>query len=109
MEGLIPYLIHAMKKQRPQQSYRSFSVGSSRSYQLLNGGESFEGSSHRRTRSDFQPSIMDLVEQRSGIEYMHSGNVNRGALNPSSLATGSGSYPQQMNKEANINFSNLRR
>ncbi|KAL4383188.1 hypothetical protein GQ457_15G013030 [Hibiscus cannabinus] len=66
MEGLIPYLIHAMKKQKPRHHYRSASVGSSRSYHLLMGQsqpDSVEGSSHRRTRSDFQ--------QRSGLGYNH--------------------------------------
>ncbi|KAK5774485.1 hypothetical protein PVK06_042340 [Gossypium arboreum] len=64
MEGLIPYLIHAMKKQKPGHNYRSTSVGSSRSYHLL------EGSSHRRTRSEFQPpATVEVVEQRSGLGY----------------------------------------
>ncbi|XWS39865.1 hypothetical protein CRYUN_Cryun18bG0091200 [Craigia yunnanensis] len=57
MEGLIPYLIRAMKKQKPHHHYRSMSVGSSHGYHLLMGQsqqESVEGSSHRRTRSEFQ-------------------------------------------------------
>ncbi|KAL1557891.1 hypothetical protein AAHA92_08425 [Salvia divinorum] len=55
MEGLIPFLIHAMKKQKPQDAYRCLSDNSTtaRSYHLLLGGS--EGSSHRRTRSDYQP------------------------------------------------------
>ncbi|XP_054779498.1 uncharacterized protein LOC129287310 [Prosopis cineraria] len=62
MEGLIPYLIHAIKKQQqhksPSRTYRrSFSHNSDssngRSYHLLLGSDSFGGSSHRRTRSDF--------------------------------------------------------
>lgn len=63
MEGLIPFLIHAMKKQKPQNVYRCLSDNSttSRSYHRLLGGDSVEGSTHRRTRSDFQPpSTVDL-------------------------------------------------
>ncbi|XP_047971377.1 uncharacterized protein LOC125214407 [Salvia hispanica] len=58
MEGLIPFLIHAMKKEKPQNAYRCLSDNSTtaRSYHLLLGGsDSVEGSSHRRTRSDYQP------------------------------------------------------
>ncbi|KAG6406655.1 hypothetical protein SASPL_134261 [Salvia splendens] len=54
MEGLIPLLIRAMKKQRPQHAYRCLSVSENstgRSYHLLLA----DGSSHRRTRSDFNP------------------------------------------------------
>ncbi|KAK8508969.1 hypothetical protein V6N13_130722 [Hibiscus sabdariffa] len=75
MEGLIPYLVHAMKKQKPRHHYRSASVGSSRSYHLLMGQsqpESVEGSSHRRTRSEFQPpATVELFEQRSGLGYTY--------------------------------------
>nr|GMC85494.1 probable beta-D-xylosidase 5 isoform X2 [Ipomoea batatas] len=47
MEGLIPYLLHAMKKQKQPHD---------RSYHLLIGvDDSADGSSHRRTFSDFQP------------------------------------------------------
>ncbi|KAH6789914.1 beta-1 [Perilla frutescens var. frutescens] len=54
MEGLIPILIRAMKKQRPQHAYRCLSENSTgRSYHLLLAGDSADGSSHRRTRSDF--------------------------------------------------------
>ncbi|KAH6833192.1 beta-1 [Perilla frutescens var. hirtella] len=53
MEGLIPILIRAMKKQRPQHAYRCLSENSTgRSYHLLLAGDSAGGSSHRRTRSD---------------------------------------------------------
>ncbi|PIN19762.1 hypothetical protein CDL12_07552 [Handroanthus impetiginosus] len=57
MEGLIPFLIHAMKKQRPQNAYRCLSENSAsgRSYHVLLAGDSVEGSSHRRTRSEIQP------------------------------------------------------
>lgn len=55
MEGLIPFLIQAVRNQRVRQGYRSLSAGSShRSYHLLLDGEyPSEGSSHRRTRSEF--------------------------------------------------------
>ncbi|KAK3193029.1 hypothetical protein Dsin_024339 [Dipteronia sinensis] len=116
MEGLIPFLIHAMKKQRPQHSYRSFSVGSTRSYHLLNEGDAVDGSSHRRTRSDFQPptSTNQFLEQRSGIEFVRSRTVNRSSENynssPRAAALKIGSHPQNhiISKEAN-HFSNYRR
>ncbi|XP_010487907.1 PREDICTED: uncharacterized protein LOC104765832 [Camelina sativa] len=72
MEGLIPYLIHAIKKDhnRAHQMYRSMSVGSSRSYRPLmmgqEGSSSVQGSSHRRTKSEYNPPvIMDMSDQRS--------------------------------------------
>ncbi|TXG64129.1 hypothetical protein EZV62_011123 [Acer yangbiense] len=114
MEGLIPFLIHAMKKQRPQHSYRSFSVGSTRSYHLLNGGDAVDGSSHRRTRSDFQPptSTAQFLGQRSGIEFVRSRTVNRPSSenynsSPRAAALKMGSHPQNhmVSNEAN-HFSN---
>ncbi|KAK4424265.1 hypothetical protein Salat_1619900 [Sesamum alatum] len=71
MEGLIPFLLHAVKKQRPQNAYRCLSENSTtgRSYHLLLAGDSVEGgSSHRRTRSDFQPS--STVDFSSGSEHL---------------------------------------
>ncbi|CAH8385207.1 unnamed protein product [Eruca vesicaria subsp. sativa] len=72
MEGLIPYLIHVIKKDHKPQGhvYRSMSVGSSRSYRPLMMGEegssSLQGSSHRRTRSEYMPPvIMDMFDQTS--------------------------------------------
>ncbi|GAV89978.1 hypothetical protein CFOL_v3_33389 [Cephalotus follicularis] len=103
MEGLIPYLLQAMKKQKPQHSYRSISTGSSRSYHLLIERDSVEGSSHRRTRSEFQPTL-ECLEQHSCL------NSNRNAsLNSPSMASGSkyGAYPRQTSNDANRS-SNLR-
>ncbi|KAL6513112.1 hypothetical protein OROGR_020598 [Orobanche gracilis] len=62
MEGLIPFLLKAMKKQAPRRAYRSLSENSvtGRSYHLLLSGNSGEGSSHRRTRSDYQPQSYHL-------------------------------------------------
>ncbi|KAK3035723.1 hypothetical protein RJ639_033425 [Escallonia herrerae] len=82
MEGLIPFLLHTLKKQRPHNSYRSVSASSSRSYHLLSGaggGDSADGSSHRRTRSDFQP--LDLSKMGSGLDYAppHSRSFNKGS------------------------------
>lgn len=81
MEGLIPYLVHALKKEKPKHSYRSFSDNSSvgRSYHRLlsesssshqrNFAAAAEGSSHRRTRSEFQQplpnAIGNFLERRS--------------------------------------------
>ncbi|KAL2513485.1 uncharacterized protein Fot_27456 [Forsythia ovata] len=85
MEGLIPFLLHAMKKQRPQHSYRSLSENSTRSYHLLLSGESVEGSSHRRTRSEFQPPSVDFLQQRSGLQYIsHTKSFSKGYKAPPS-------------------------
>ncbi|XP_059311283.1 uncharacterized protein LOC132062811 [Lycium ferocissimum] len=70
MEGLIPFLLHAMKKQKPHHnSFRCLSDTSNRSYHMLVGTDSIEGSSHRRTRSEFQPPVtvdfMNLPQPRS--------------------------------------------
>ncbi|CAN4112100.1 unnamed protein product [Withania somnifera] len=70
MEGLIPFFLHAMKKQKPHHnSFRCLSDTSNRSYHMLIGGDSIEGSSHRRTRSEFQPPVtvdfLDLPQHRS--------------------------------------------
>uniref|UniRef100_A0A7C8ZIU7 Uncharacterized protein n=1 Tax=Opuntia streptacantha TaxID=393608 RepID=A0A7C8ZIU7_OPUST len=84
MEGLIPYLIHAIKRQKlHQHSFRCLSDGSRRSYHLLaNANDSFSGSSHhRRTQSefvppasmDFQPEVEEYVRSRS---FKSSGNNN---------------------------------
>ncbi|KAL8541585.1 hypothetical protein ACS0TY_002740 [Phlomoides rotata] len=54
MEGLIPLLLRAVKKQRPQSAYRCLSENSTgRSYHLLLADDS----SHGRTRSDSQQPI----------------------------------------------------
>ncbi|GMJ00588.1 hypothetical protein HRI_003728000 [Hibiscus trionum] len=104
MEGLIPYLIHAMRKQKPRHHYRSASVGSSRSYHLLMGQpqpESMEGSSHRRTRSEFQPpATVELFEQRSGLGY------NQGSS--SSMVSDSNAH-QQTSMVNTVHVSDVRR
>ncbi|PON74804.1 hypothetical protein PanWU01x14_048630 [Parasponia andersonii] len=83
MEGLIPYLLHALKKDRPKNSYRSLSDTSNRSYHRLLSGSTHnnlpDGSSHRRTRSEFQPPPpLDFLEHRS-LSY------NRGLPSPASM------------------------
>ncbi|CAA0830977.1 Unknown protein [Striga hermonthica] len=57
MEGLIPLLLQAVKKQTPKNAYRCLSENSlsGRSYHLLLAGDSPEGSSHRRSCSDYVP------------------------------------------------------
>ncbi|XP_010272493.1 PREDICTED: uncharacterized protein LOC104608262 [Nelumbo nucifera] len=77
MEGLIPYIFHAIKNKKAHKDYRSLSDGSSRSYRPLTGGMgSFEGSSHRRTRSEFQPPTtydFQLEQSSSGPDqFRHS-------------------------------------
>ncbi|MFS7939088.1 hypothetical protein Hanom_Chr05g00447631 [Helianthus anomalus] len=65
MEGLIPFVMQAMKTHRLHSSYRSLSA----SYHLLDGSVAAEGSSHHRTRSEFQPPTADHLQQRSGFGY----------------------------------------
>ncbi|KAK9287123.1 hypothetical protein L1049_015534 [Liquidambar formosana] len=94
MEGLIPFLLHALKKQRPHHSYRSLSEGSSRSYHVLMGPDSYEGASHRRARSEFEPPTVEFLEQRSGFE--------KNSVLANSTGSGlrqMGSYPYQVSKE----------
>ncbi|XP_022763511.1 uncharacterized protein LOC111309019 [Durio zibethinus] len=116
MEGLIPYLIRAMRKQKPSHRYRSMSMGSSRSYHLLIGQpqqESVEGSSHRRTRSDFQPPTVEFFEQRSGLDFLSAKSYNNGSsVNYPSRVAGSnvGSYAHQQTSKANaVHVSDVRR
>ncbi|KAL4588622.1 hypothetical protein LXL04_001514 [Taraxacum kok-saghyz] len=68
MEGLIPFLMHAMKKHSLQNGYRSLSTGSTCRRHLLDGAV-VEGSSHRRTRSEFQPPTAEYLQQISGSEF----------------------------------------
>ncbi|KAK7840515.1 hypothetical protein CFP56_016640 [Quercus suber] len=103
MEGLIPLLLHAIKKPKPHNKYnRSQSEISNHSYHLLNAEESFSGSSHRRTRSEFQLPAIEFVQQRPGYEYNHSSNVHKSSTSSSSV----GSYPSQVPNKAN-NFTNV--
>ncbi|KAK9071099.1 hypothetical protein SSX86_009667 [Deinandra increscens subsp. villosa] len=71
MEGLIPFVMHAMKKHRLHNSYRALSAN----YRLLDGSVAGEGSSHGRTRSEFRPAAADYVQQRSGFGY-DTGSMN---------------------------------
>ncbi|KAK7840514.1 hypothetical protein CFP56_016643 [Quercus suber] len=101
MEGLIPFLLHAIKKPKPHNRYsRSQSEISNRSYHLLNAEESFSGSSHRRTRSEFQPPAIEFVQQRPGYGYNHSSSVHKRSTSSSSVD----SYPSQVPNKAN-NFT----
>nr|KYP75281.1 hypothetical protein KK1_008000 [Cajanus cajan] len=87
MEGLIPYLIHVIKKQNPhhhQHSHRrslSHSESSNRSYHLLLASDSFTGSSHRRSRSD---TTHEFLDQRS---YAAPPTLNVNAAIPSNNIT----------------------
>ncbi|XVE49325.1 hypothetical protein DITRI_Ditri01bG0073700 [Diplodiscus trichospermus] len=120
MEGLIPYLIHAVKKQKPSHRYRSMSVSSSRSYHLLMGqtpqDQSVEGSSHRRTRSEFQPPTVEFLEQRSGLDFLSPKGYNNGygsSLNYPSMVGGSnvGSNAHRQTSKVNnmVHVSDVRR
>ncbi|KAJ0011442.1 hypothetical protein Pint_33826 [Pistacia integerrima] len=107
MEGLIPYLIHVVKKPRPQKGYRSLSDSSShQSYHLLGGD------SHRRTRSEFLPPPVEFLENRSAKEFVRQRNVNKGPVRSASSVAGGfnvGSNPQQMRKAVVLDFASLRR
>lgn len=141
MEGLIPYLIHAIKKDKPYHDHhhhhhnhnhrygyqRSNSEGSSRSYHLLVGGsglDSLEGSSHRRTRSEFQPPTAEFLKHQQQISSLdfnipsrinnnHVYNFNKSPVtSPSMAAAGShfGSSPHHASKQDyNTNTPYLRR
>ncbi|CAK7330143.1 unnamed protein product [Dovyalis caffra] len=80
-------------------------MGSSRSYHVLMGGEeqSFNGSSHRRTRSDYQPPTMEFLEQRTNMEFHRYDSLRKRSVNPPSIAGGSNfdTYPRQMGKQLN--------
>ncbi|OWM64786.1 uncharacterized protein LOC116203817 [Punica granatum] len=111
MEGLIPYLMHAMRKQRPQHSYRCLSDASNRSYHLLTGSDSHDGSSHRRTRSEFLPpasaSMMEFSEQRSAFESPR--GLNRASVASTSTTTGSSFAGKSYGSTKNFNnISDLR-
>ncbi|CAO2842063.1 unnamed protein product [Amaranthus hypochondriacus] len=81
MEGLIPYLVRAIKRQNlHKHSYRSMSDSSRRSYHLLGAIDSFNGSSHRRTQSEFQPpTAVDL--QPEVDRFVRSRSVKNGVKN----------------------------
>ncbi|KAF9600696.1 hypothetical protein IFM89_011367 [Coptis chinensis] len=105
MDGLIPFLFHAIKKHNGHRSYRSLSEGSTtaRSYhQLIAYSGSLDGSSHRRTRSEFQPPTFDFTEQRSGIE-LHSRSLKgaNSVSTPAKKPIGS-SYPKKASHENNV-------
>ncbi|KAI3445886.1 hypothetical protein Pfo_002551 [Paulownia fortunei] len=90
MEGLIPFLLHAMKKQRPQNAYRCLSENSTgRSYHLLLAGDSVEGSPHRWTRSDFQPPTpVDYLSGSENLTHAKSFVARGPAASPSNAENG---------------------
>ncbi|KAF8019922.1 hypothetical protein BT93_G0571 [Corymbia citriodora subsp. variegata] len=113
MEGLIPYIIHSVRKQRLYNSYRCLSDGSTRSYHLLAGGDSSDGSAHRQTQSELpQLPAAEFKEQRSGLELARSHSTNKGSMVSTATAANglnvAGSYYPQINKDANAGFSTLR-
>uniref|UniRef100_F6H658 Uncharacterized protein n=1 Tax=Vitis vinifera TaxID=29760 RepID=F6H658_VITVI len=65
MEGLIPFLFNAIKSKKAHSGYRCLSEGSSRGYRLLAGPDSSHGSSHRRTRSEFQAPKISFEEENT--------------------------------------------
>ncbi|KAF6159775.1 hypothetical protein GIB67_030033 [Kingdonia uniflora] len=115
MEGLIPFLLHAIKKPKPKNTgyNRTASEGSSRSYHLLKSGtSSVEGSSHRRTRSEFHQRAFEFPEgeQFSGAAYQHTRNLKTGSVSsPSKMKDDKPrmSYvPSHLSKEGH--FSNAK-
>ncbi|KAK7308111.1 hypothetical protein VNO77_41707 [Canavalia gladiata] len=78
MEGLIPYIIDAIRKQKPghmnSKSGFSHSDSSKRSYHLLLGSDSFNGSSQRRSsRFEF---LEQLSPTASAITSSHASTNN---------------------------------
>ncbi|KAJ8638303.1 hypothetical protein MRB53_012570 [Persea americana] len=73
MEGLIPIVFNAIMKKREGSKYRSLFDSSSRCrpFLLLEHVGSFDGSSHRRTRSDFQNPSSEFLEWRSSGPDSH--------------------------------------
>uniref|UniRef100_M1DQU4 Uncharacterized protein n=1 Tax=Solanum tuberosum TaxID=4113 RepID=M1DQU4_SOLTU len=70
MEGLISFLLHAIKKQKSHHNNLCcLSDTSNRSNHMLIRADSIEGSSHHRTRLEFQPPLtidfLDLPQPRS--------------------------------------------
>ncbi|CDO97278.1 unnamed protein product [Coffea canephora] len=112
MEGLIPFIIRSLRKQRPGNSYRSLSDTSNRSYHLLLGGEQsveLEGSSHRRTRSECQQPSSDFSEQRSGgtgLDYISHAKSFTGRAT-SVLSPLTTRVPPHMNSAANMASYNV--
>ncbi|KAJ0522297.1 hypothetical protein HanIR_Chr10g0481081 [Helianthus annuus] len=79
MEGLIPLFMHVMKRHKLQNSFRSLSAGS---YHLLEGS-TVEGSSHRRTQSQFQPPTAENLQPWSGFGFVTSQStswINKGSI-----------------------------
>nr|GMC85495.1 putative beta-D-xylosidase 5-like protein [Ipomoea batatas] len=92
MEGLIPYLLHAIKKQRPNHhSFRCLSDASNRSYHLLIGADSAaaDGSSHHGRR---QPTALEhFSDQRSPrVNYLSNGGGSMMSPGASKTAVTSG-------------------
>ncbi|PKA59899.1 hypothetical protein AXF42_Ash015957 [Apostasia shenzhenica] len=79
MEGLIPFVIHAIKKNRQQSMYRCLSDGSRCGGSVRAPMISNEGSSHhRRTRSEFPPATSAADGDENFAEWR-----NRRACDPS--------------------------
>lgn len=110
MEGLIPYLIHAIKKQKPHHHTFNRSVSHSgsinRSYHLLLESESVSGSSHRRTRSEFQQPTSEFLEHRFGVDevLVSPKGLTVTALPPTTTNATASHVTQQSSK----NFNNIR-
>ncbi|XP_052194160.1 uncharacterized protein LOC127802409 [Diospyros lotus] len=94
MEGLIPYLLNAIKKQRPHHSYRSLSVsdGSSRSYHMLTAPDSSDRLALRRIRSELDPPTAGFLDQRSAVELSGSSSIR----NDSVISPSTGNRPRRI-------------
>ncbi|RVW25724.1 hypothetical protein CK203_059589 [Vitis vinifera] len=89
MEGLIPFLFNAIKSKKAHSGYRCLSEGSSRGYRLLAGPDSSHGSSHRRTRSEFQAPKYDFTDRQPSLGFVRSLSVNKDSLFAHTAAEGS--------------------
>ncbi|XP_051144238.1 uncharacterized protein LOC127260527 [Andrographis paniculata] len=74
MEGLIPFLVRAVKKQRPQNAYRCLSDNSTgRSYHLLVAGGG-SGGDDGRIRCDLQPPATAELPIAATVSASDAGN-----------------------------------
>ncbi|KAK4802134.1 hypothetical protein SAY86_000337 [Trapa natans] len=110
MEGLIPYLLQAVKKQKPRHAYRCLSDASNRSYHLLTGNDSFNGSSHRRNLSEPPPPLtasrFELSEQRTGFSSQVLSHGTNIASSPVTAGSDFFAKSYKYNKNSNT-LSNL--
>ncbi|CAH9103681.1 unnamed protein product [Cuscuta epithymum] len=110
MEGLIPYLLHAVRKQKPRHHHhtlgRCLSDNSNRSYHPLIGPEPGEGSTHRRTVSDFHaPAMLEPFPDQSSVSNRSSAQSASGGGSVMSPAADSSKLPNNHRPNSDILFA----